>query len=91
MERPKRFEKKIKKQKLSTFTTEAGKKRITSKDGKILAACFVRDLFGSLPELTIKKRIYIREVLAYPLTPLPLSLCHVDGSLLHSPKAALLH
>ena len=90
-ERPERFEERIKRQKLLTFTTEAGKKRITSKDGKILAACFVRGLFGSILDLTIKKRIDIREVLAYPLTPLPLSLCHVDGSLLHSPKAALLH
>ena len=70
-ERPETFEERIKRQKLSTFTTEAGKKRITSKDGKILAACFVGDLFGSLLELTIKKRIDIREVLAYPLTPLP--------------------
>ena len=51
----------------------------------------MRDLFGSLLELTIEKRIDIREVLAYSLTPLPLSLCHVDGSLLRSPKAALLH
>ena len=32
--RPERFEKRIKRQKLSTFTTEAGKKRITSKMGR---------------------------------------------------------
>ena len=55
MEKPERFEERIKRHKLSTFTTEVGKKRITSKDGKILAACFVRDLFGSLLGLTIKK------------------------------------
>ena len=48
------------------------------------------DLFGSLLEVTVKKRVDIREVLAYPLMPLPLSLCHVDGSLLHSPNTALL-
>ena len=51
----------------------------------------MQDLFGSFLELTIKKRIDVREVLAHPLTPLALSLCHVDGSLLHSPKATLLH
>ena len=90
-ERPESYEERIKRQKLSTFTTEAGKKRITLKDGKILAACFVQDLLSSLLELTIKKGIDIREVLAYPLTPLPLSLCYVDGSLLHFPKTALLH
>ena len=33
--RPERFEKRIKRQKLSTFTTEAGKKRITSKMGRL--------------------------------------------------------
>ena len=30
------------------------------------------------------------EVLKYPLTPVPLSLCHVDGSMHKSPKAALM-
>ena len=49
------------------------------------------DLFGSLLEVTVKKRVDIREVLAYPLMPLPLPLCHVDGSLLHSSNAALSH
>ena len=33
-ERPERFKERIKRQKLSTFTTEAGKKRITSKNEK---------------------------------------------------------
>ena len=29
------------------------------------------------------------EVLKYPLTPMPLSLCHIDGSMLSTCKAAL--
>ena len=43
-------------------------------------------VFWNLP---LKKRIDIREVLTYPLTPLPFSLYH--GNLLHSSKAELLH
>jgi hypothetical protein len=31
------------------------------------------------------------EVLSYPLTPVPLSLCHVDGSIQKSQKSALLN
>ena len=53
MERPEIFEERIKRQKFSTFTTEAEEKRITLKDGKILAACFVQDLFRSFREITI--------------------------------------
>ena len=45
-------------------------------------------VFWNLP---LKKRVDIREVLTYPLTPLPFSLYHVDGNLLHSSKAELLH
>ena len=48
-------------------------------------------LFVSLLERTIEKRLDIREVLAHSLTPLPLSLCHVDGSLSHISRAVLLH
>ena len=62
---PERFEERIKRQKLSTSTTEPGKKRITSKGGKVLAACFVRDPFGSPLEHIIKKRIDIRKALTY--------------------------
>ena len=43
-------------------------------------------VFWNLP---LKKRIDIREVLTYPLTPLSFSLYH--GNLLHSSKAELLH
>ena len=64
-EGPTRFEVRIKKQKLSTFTTKAGKEKNYIKRWE---DCFVQDILGSLLELIIKKRTDIREVLTYPLT-----------------------
>ena len=71
---PQRFEKPIKRQKLETFATESGKHKIKGKDGKTIAACYMRDLFGSILSLSLEKKIDIFEVLSFPLTPVPLSL-----------------
>jgi hypothetical protein len=70
----KRFESPIKAQKLLTFATEIRKKKITRKDGKVISACLIRDLFGSLLFLALQKQVDMNEVLKYPLTPLPLTL-----------------
>ena len=48
IEKPERLEEKIEKQKLYTFATELGKKKVQTSDGKVVAPCFVRVLFGSL-------------------------------------------
>ena len=55
-----------------------------------MTACFMRDSFGSLLYLSLEKKIDIGEVLKYPLTPYPLALSHVDGSMIKSPKSAVL-
>ena len=72
------------------FATEGCKKKVKDSDGKIVAACLMRDLFGSILYLSLQTKIDMGEVLKYPLTPVPLSLCHVDGSMQKSPKAALM-
>ena len=40
--------------------------------------------------LTPGKKVDMGKVLKYPLTPVPLSICHVDGSIQKTPKAALM-
>ena len=90
VEWPKRFEERIGKQKLKRFASEAGRNKITSKDGKVMTACFIRNLFCSLLYLSLEKKIDIGEVLKYHLTPYSLALSHVDGSMIKSPKSALL-
>ena len=90
IEKPKRLEERIKRQVVKTFATDGKKRKVTAKDGKVVAACLIRDLFGSLLYHSLENKIDIAEVLKFPLTPVPLSICHVDGSMLKSPKSSLM-
>ena len=56
IETPERFEKAIKREKLQTFATEAGKKKITSKDGKLIESCLVRVYLGAFIFYRCKER-----------------------------------
>lgn len=49
-----------------------------------------RDLFGQFLCISLKRSLDIDKVLKYPLTPVPLSMCHIDGSICKTNKAALL-
>lgn len=87
---PARFEERIQNQRLQTFATESGKKKLKAVDGKLIEACLIRDIFGSLLCYAVDNRIDISEVLKYPLSPVPLSICHVDGSMHKSQKSTLM-
>ena len=50
----------------------------------------MRDLFGSILYMSLQRKVDMGQVLKYPLTPVPLSLSHVDGTMLSTPKSALL-
>jgi hypothetical protein len=90
IESPKRFEESIKRQKLKTFSSEVPKRQVIGNDNKIKAVTMMRDLFGSVLYLSLEKDIDMGLVLQYPLTPVPLSLSHIDGSMLKTPKVTLL-
>ena len=90
IKRPERFEERIPKQKMLTFETELGRKKIQRSNGKVVTACFVRDLFGSLFCLSLEEKFDMAEVLLYPLTLVPLLLSYSDGSMLRSPKSNLM-
>ena len=87
---PKHFKERINHRKLYTFQTECGRKKIDGKDGKVVAACMVRNIFGSALRLSLENSNDMAEVSRHPLTPVPLSLSHVDGTMLKSPKSALM-
>jgi len=90
IERPERFEESITRNKLMTFSNEGKRYKITGADKKLTSAEMVRDLFGSILYLSLQRKIDMEEVLSYPLTPIPLSLCHVDGNKQTTPKSTLL-
>ena len=79
IEDPSRFERRIQQEKVYTFASEVGKRKLQGSDGKVVAACLVRDLFGSILYHSLKQEIDMAEVLKYPLTPVPLSLSTVQN------------
>ena len=84
---PANFKKPIKKQKAITFATQLKKYKIKG-DEKGEITTMIRGLFVNLYK---KKKVDMAEVLRYPLTPLPLSLCHTDSRMQSTPKSALLN
>jgi len=87
---PKRFEETIKKRKLFTFASEGKTYRMKGTSEKVEAVRIERDLFGSILYLALENKIDIGEVLKYPLTPVPLSLCHTDGTMFKTQKPSLM-
>ena len=55
-----------------------------------MAACLVCDLFGCILYHSLQQNIDTEEVLEYSLTPVPLSLSHVDGTMQKTHKATLM-
>ena len=50
----------------------------------------MKDLFGSILCMFIERDIDLKVIFSYPLTPVALSLGHLDGTIHKTPKAALL-
>ncbi|OXU16633.1 hypothetical protein TSAR_013301 [Trichomalopsis sarcophagae] len=48
-----------------------------------------RDLFGRMLGIAIKEKTDVEKILTFPLTPVPMSLCHLDGSICKTEKSAL--
>ena len=51
VENPSRFERPIK----NTVATESGKKKV-NKDGKVISACLIRDLLGSILNISLERK-----------------------------------
>ena len=50
----------------------------------------MRDIFGSILCLSLERKVDMEDILKYPLTSVPLSLCHIDGTMQKTPKTKLL-
>lgn len=57
------------------------KKNKVTAAGKVQEISMQRDLFGRLLGLSLEQQINIEKDVTYPLTPIPLSLCHIDGNI----------
>ena len=86
-----RFEKPIQRRKVCNFASTAVKITVRTKDLKAVELHGTRNLFGRLLFLSTMENIDLEKVFRYPLTPVPLSLAHIDGSMNKTDKAKLLH
>ena len=52
-----RFQKPIKRQTIISFAAETGKQKITASEGKVLPACLMSDLFGSILYISLRRKV----------------------------------
>lgn len=62
---------------------------MTKTNGKIEEIRFDRELTGRILALSLENKIDLMSVLSFPLTPIPLSLGHIDGSINKTDKSSL--
>ena len=87
---PEYFQKPIPRRKVKNFACAAAKSKAPAKS-KIKELQCSRDLFGRLLFLSTKASLDLQNIFAHPLTPVPLSLAHIDGSMNKTNKAKLMH
>ncbi|XP_050339343.1 uncharacterized protein LOC126765678 [Bactrocera neohumeralis] len=85
---PDRFHKSLKKNPILTFASSK-KKKIMKIGQKVHEIKLQRDLFGRLLALSLITNLDLEKVLCFPITPVKLSLCHIDGSFNKTTKSVL--
>ncbi|CAH1154920.1 unnamed protein product [Phaedon cochleariae] len=78
----------IKRVKINNFASVVKKRKIGI-GGKVTEVKFQKDLFGRLLAISLEKKIDLTKVLTYPLTPVPLSMCQIEGIIHKTDKSAL--
>ncbi|XP_050505694.1 uncharacterized protein LOC126883969 [Diabrotica virgifera virgifera] len=84
---PERFDKAILKNTVVNFASKCVKK--VKINGKVKEVTIQRDIFGRLLYASLQSHIDLKEALKYPLTPIPFSLCHSDGSICKTQKSVI--
>jgi hypothetical protein len=86
---PSRFERPIPRQLLKTFASASIQSKLKGKDDKVLILKTTRDLLGRLVYLACTRKLDIEKVFCFPLTPVPLSLASIYGTMKKTPKHTL--
>ena len=83
-----RFEERIPKAKLKTFSDDSERNR-KAQDKRIAELKGTRDLMGRLVILATKRNLDLPYMFEFPLIPVPLSMCSIDGTMAKTDKSAL--
>lgn len=84
-----RFKTVIKQNKIMNFTTCNKKQKITI-NHKVQEVRMQRDLFGRLLGISMEGATDIEKMFSFPMTPIPTSLCHLDGVICKTEKSAMM-
>ena len=85
-ENPARFEERICREKLHTFAKE-GAITMRKQSNKEVQFKMERNMFAKILHIALERKVDMGELLKYPLTPIPLSLCHLDGTVRSTKKS----
>lgn len=80
-----RFEKSISQNKIKTFADQGAKNKRSSNTVIQELKC-TRDLFGRIAFIAARRKVDLEYLLTHPLTPVPLTLCRTDGTLVTMAK-----
>ena len=83
-----RFEERIKKVDVLNFVSANARKK-TVINNKTVELRLQRDLFGRLLFISLTQNTDIIKVLEYPITPVPMSMCQMDGTICKTRKSIL--
>ena len=85
-----RFEEAIKQNKILNFASSNEKKKVNV-NNKVQEVRLQRDLFGRMLGISMSdNNVDIEKALTSPITPVPMSSCHLDGTICKTEKSALL-
>ena len=63
---------------------------MSSKNKSLVSVSVTHDLFGSILYHGLQAEVEMKQILRYPLTPLPLQIHHLAGTMQKTPKSKLL-
>ena len=87
---PNAYQNPIKRKKFKNFASEAGSYKVSRKNKSVLLVSMTRNLFGSILYHALPAEVDMEQILRYPLTPVPFSISHVNGTMQKTPKSKLL-
>ena len=80
----------IKQQKIKNVASEAGSYKVLSKNKSLVSLSMTRNLFGNILYHALWAEVDMEQILRYPLTPAPLPISHVGGTMQNTPMSKLL-
>lgn len=84
-----RFDRTIKKTPVHNFCSQIEKKNTVKIGGINKEIQIQRDLFGRMLGISMDHKLDVLRILSYPITPVPLAFCHLDGVIYKTAKSVL--